>query len=518
MGIVSVIAVASAACGILDSGPPGEPPPAEPEVRVVAAMPVDIAGWDPHSHRCHATDSVLANVFDPLIWRSADHELEPALATAWWQESEHTWRLELREGVLWHDGEMFGPDDVIYSLQRLAGIGEYEMTARYPHFRGVAEVTQTDAMEIEIRTHVPDPLLPQRLSQPGAAILPAHRLARAEDLEEAERTFAADPVGTGPYRVLAWHPDERIRLGFFSDHWRGAAAITDLTFMVIPEVQGRIDTLLQREADLALYLRFADWTRIGESPGHRVVRQIGPQVVALHLSTRSRTETADVRVREAIELAIDEQYLIDEILLGTGTPTRTTITPPTPGSPPELYNTHVYHPERARAILESIPLDEPRLTLLVPQERYPAIDALADAIVEMLASVGLSVYQDVKPMPEYREIITDDNGPEMYLSLEAGCSVNALTSFELWAADERYQPSSQIVDETFTRVLRRATSEQSSEIRARDIRALAELTARFRPVIPLAHLLVSYGIDTELEWTPRPDGLLWMWPAVRAPN
>ncbi|MDP3324720.1 MAG: ABC transporter substrate-binding protein, partial [Hydrogenophaga sp.] len=83
----------------------------------------DALSMDPHSLNESLQLSVTGNVYEPLVTRGKDLQLEPALATGWKQTSPNVWRFELRKGVTFHDGKPFTADDVLFSFARGSGDG-----------------------------------------------------------------------------------------------------------------------------------------------------------------------------------------------------------------------------------------------------------------------------------------------------------------------------------------------------------------------------------------------------------
>ena len=488
-----------------------------PGAHLRVAFAPDIRGLDPHAHGCTVTESVLVNIYDYLIWRTPEGGLEPALATDWEIIDDRTWRLSLRPDVRWHDGETFDASDVIFTLARLAGVGCDVVTPHYPHFRDIEAVEAIDDLTLDITTRQPDPSLPYRLSRSGAAMLPAHvepDIASAPGNPSPQEGF----VGTGPYRVAEWSPGGELRLEAFPEHWRGPAAVTHLTFEVVPEARNRAEALLGGKVDVATNLGDTDWRRIFESESLRLPRRVGPQVVTLGVRHEPEYATSDPRIREAIELSVDSQYLVDQIMAGAATPTRTHVTPASPGSHPDLYNTYLFDPEASRALLREAGYDaddRPTITLLAPEDRYPGLAELAVAVSEMIDEVGIGVQLDLQPWPEYLALLDSGNHPALTLRIDCGCLGDPIFSFEPFWNDEKYRNPFGFEDPNFEAELERARRETRGDARRRYLHSLAESLAESRPQIPLVHLLSTYGVHRGVDWSPRPDELLWMWPAVK---
>ena len=521
--VVVLLLGGGAVAYFLLSPPEDEPPPAEPGVRAIVAQPVDILGWDPHDHGCTMTEAVLVNVFDYLVWRTPGGQLEPSLALEWEKLDDVTWEFRLRPDVYWHDGEPFGADDVVFSLERLAALGTEGVTARYPYFRRIESVTAVDELSVHIRTVHPDSTLPSRLSRTGAAILPHHYFNETDVAAEMEslsrEDFWQSPVGTGPFRIVAHIPDDRIRLQSFPEHWRGPAAVRDLTFLVVPDPSQRAHLLLEGEVDVATHIGSSDWVSLESSEGVRLVRRIGSQAVVLTLSMEEHHPTHRTEIREAIDLALDNQSLVDDVFAGAATSTRTRVIPGAMGSHPDLYNSYRFDPERARQLIVEHTSEEQRqVGLLYSEDAHPAFPDLAEAMAEMLENVGLRVVVDAKPHSEYFSILGTNSAPALSLSVEDGCAADCSVSFEHLVNDDLYRHPGGFECPEFEEIFLRASASGDRNTRVREYRLLAEMVAEARPEIPLFHLLSNHGVGRGIDWSPRPDELLWMWPAVRTPT
>ena len=120
----------------------------------------DSNSMDPHSLNESLQLSFTGNVYEPLVGRDKKLALTPALATSWKQTSPTVWRFELRKGVLFHGGEKFTADDVLFTFKRAAGDGS-DMKG---YTSAIKEVRKVDDFTVDIVTNGPDPILPNEIS------------------------------------------------------------------------------------------------------------------------------------------------------------------------------------------------------------------------------------------------------------------------------------------------------------------------------------------------------------------
>src|SRR5690606_5075893 len=139
--------------------------------------------------------------------------------------------------------------------------------------------------------------------------------------------FSVAPIGTGPYRFVEWLRDDRVVFEAFEGHWRGAPTFERLVFRAVPEDATRVGELVTGNVDIAVNIPSQDVERIQGSTEAGVVSQPTTRIMMLLLNTADGKATADPRVREAIELAIDKELLIDVVAGGFGVPVGARVSP-----------------------------------------------------------------------------------------------------------------------------------------------------------------------------------------------
>src|SRR5690606_3733437 len=144
--------------------------------------------------------------------------------------------------------------------------------------------------------------------------------------------FLANPVGTGPYQYHKWTKDDRVELKANDNCYLNEPKWDQVVFRVVPEAATRVSELLTGGIDLATNVPVTDIERIDASAVAKIESGTIQRVLHLIMRHSEGSVTADPRVREAIELAIDNQAIIDSIAGGKGIPTRTSVTPGNFGS------------------------------------------------------------------------------------------------------------------------------------------------------------------------------------------
>ena len=475
---------------------------------IVIAQGIDVPGFDPHGHHTTAVEAVLVNIFDYLIFRDADGNLEPALATAWEPIAEDAWRFTLREGVTWHDGEPFTADDVKFTLERVATDSGLQP---YDSYRQIREVEVLGPHELVIHTHGADPLLVNRISRLSSGIAPQHYV---EDV--GWEAFATAPIGTGPYRFVEWRRDDRIVLEAFDDHWRGRPAFDRVVHRTIPEDSTRIAELISGGVHIGTNVPPQDRDRVVASGAAEVVLQPTTRIMMLIFNTHEEALTGDPRIREAIELAIDNRLLVDAVMDGLGVPTRARVSPGIGGSPLELWDDYTYDPERAIELIREAGYEPGDITIKVegPAGRYPLDSELAEVIALMLNEIGVNTEIEVLEWSAYQSRIWNaDNITHFVLMGLANSMFDNWFSMRAIQCEGAYRDRVHWCNERFDELMAAAETEVDLERRTEMLTEATYIVLEERPWSTLFQSQVLVGIADGVQWQPRQDELLWMFAA-----
>lgn len=478
---------------------------------ITVAVPQDIRGLDIHNHTSGVDEGILVNIFDYLVMRDAAGDIQPALATSWQNETDTTWRFQLREGVTWHDGSPFTADDVKYTLER---VSRDNTLLQFENYRSITEVEVVGPHEVIIHTDGPDPILLSRLTRIGSGMLP---YAYIEEVGFDQ--FMAAPIGTGPYRFVEWRRDDRIVLEAFNDHWRGVVAYEQVVFRPINEPSTRINELLSGGVQIAISLPPQDSQRVQNDPNLRLATSPATTVMQFLVNTGEGHITADPRVREAIDLAIDNQALVDALFDGLGTPTRARVTPGLSAAPQDQYDTYLYDPERAVELLAEAGYGpgEANIHIQGPAGRYAMDSELAELVGVFLEMVGFNVTYEILESSVYIEQIYHANRIEnlglIGLGNDSGDYWYALRGF---LCDGSYIGKTNWCNERFDELVESASVNLDPEERAAQLAEASHILTDDHAAIFLYQLVNRVGINESVDWTPRADENYWMFEASPA--
>lgn len=343
-------------------------------VSVLKVAQPDIRLSDPHiCSDARARLSLLHALYEPLVRRAANGHFEPALAFGWTLSDDACqWTFKLRQGVQFHDGQAFTADDAAASLIR---VRDEQLEGEL----GTTGVYQGYLANTVIRAQSKDTLM---ISTPSAMadlldvlvelfILPASHLSKLTGL----------PPGTGPF-VLVGQADSGIIMNAFTAYWGGKVAVKQLEWLGIAEEAERAQALLEQHVDIVSDVKVV---------GTDIRQHRQPSSVATTFMFNLVSGSLhDLRIRQALNYAIDKQAIIDQLFAGQATILAS------PCTPTQLaYNATLapydYHPELALRLLKEAKSEGLELCFDIPQVLPDEAPALAELLVEQLKHIGISL-------------------------------------------------------------------------------------------------------------------------------
>ncbi|MCA1768865.1 MAG: ABC transporter substrate-binding protein [Halomonas sp.] len=361
---------------------------------------------DPHSQNEGPTHSLNHQIFDTLIYQDMDVEYQPGLATEWFVHGDNprVWVFKIREGVTFHEGQPLTADDVVFSLNR----ARHENADMRGLLTSISEVRAADDTTVHVETHDPNPLLPNNLTN---LFIMSREWAEEHDVEEpqnyaaGEETYAVrNANGTGPFRVQSREPDVRTVLIRNDDYWgidHYPMEISELIFTPIESAATRVAALLSGEVDLLQETPVQDIERMGNAPGlkneqgaeNRTIF-LGMDMGSAELRTADTDDNpfADRRVREAINLAVDQTTVQVAVMRGNSEPAGMIAPPFVNGYSAELDEVIPSDLVRANELMAEAGYgDGFRVTLQSPNDRYVNDEQISQAVVSMLSRIGITV-------------------------------------------------------------------------------------------------------------------------------
>lgn len=356
------------------------------ELRVGIASDPD--ALDPTTTSTLAARQVLTSLCDKLVDINEKSEIVPQLATGWtWSEDMKTLSLEIRQGATFHDGEKIDAEAVVYNLNR---------HLKMPGSTRASELSMIESVkavgDYTVEISLPEPSVPLMAALAGTAMMVSPAAA-----EKAGDKFSENPVCSGPYKFVERVPQDRVVVEKFADYWNADAyAVDRVTFLPIADSSVRLSNL--RSGDIQVMERVlpSDVATIEQSPDLALASAtgLGSFYIVINIAggDGSKTDTPlakDVRVREALELAIDREALNQVANSGLFTTGNQPVPPTSP-----YYIKEIPIPERnverARELVHEATGGEPvSFTLLLPN--IPAYRQYSEIIQSMAAEADINI-------------------------------------------------------------------------------------------------------------------------------
>ncbi|MFZ5918660.1 MAG: ABC transporter substrate-binding protein [Chloroflexota bacterium] len=390
---------------------------------------------DPADHRNRQSETVIRNMFDGLVTRDSTSGVHLELAEAMNWLDDTTLEVKLRQGVKFHDGVEMTADDVVFTFERIIQENKIEYPEAHTSPRKgliapLESIEKTDDYTVVMRFSAAWPPAMQMIVH--QQIVPKHYLE-----EVGTEGFVAHPIGTGPFKFVSAEGLEEIVLERFDDYYGGApdlapvgsACVRQVVFRVIPEASTRVAALLAGEVDIIQAVPAGLVDTLAQTPGIQVKGAAGTQPKWMEMNV-NLAPFDDVRVRQAMNYAVDKDLIIEAIYGGRAVALPGALSP---------YNNFVnkslspyaYDPDEALALLADagwtdsngdgiLDKDGQNFTFTIDtlEEWRPLAEAVAGQFraIGIDASVRFWEYSVVKPMLQAgeRQAYLDDWGDSAF--------------------------------------------------------------------------------------------------------
>ncbi len=311
---------------------------------------------DPHQTQSRYASIVINAMFDPLIWMDENLEFQPGLATSWeLSDDKLTWTFTLREGVKFHDGTDFNAEAACYNFDRIVdpeikSVGAGVIIGPYDSCDVVDDYT------IKVNFTEPYGAFINALGDPYGWFVMVSPAAS----EEYGADFNLSPVGTGPFMFEEYVPQEMVSVvknpdyNWGPDFWdnQGPAYVDKITFRFVGEEMTRVAALETGEANVVMEIPPLEVQRLKDDPNFNVVSAPVPGMPVTALMNASKSPLDDVRVRQAINYAVDQERLVNTLYAGEWFAAHNTLAPNTWAYDEEAASMYSYDPDKAGELLD----------------------------------------------------------------------------------------------------------------------------------------------------------------------
>jgi peptide/nickel transport system substrate-binding protein len=377
------------------------PATAQESNTLIMARAIDATGLDPHTQTAFASLRLTELVYETLVSADENLELVPSLAESWeFSEDGMQLTFTLRQGVTFHDGSDFTSADVIASFERI--LDEETGSATRTNLLSIESMDAPDDFTVMLNLSLPDVPLVAALSSANAAILSSDVIASGDP--------TTDAIGTGPFVLEEWTPEQTTLLSANADWWGEGPNIDGIEIRIIPDESTIMAALRAGEIDFAML----EDPLIATLPteGSDVTINRAPDISYHVLQLRAidipapagegtpspvaepeaeERPLSSLEVRQAMSCAIDRQAVVDSAALGEGTVTGP-LTIPAFALPTDQFFCYEQDLDRARELMEQAGYaDGFDLEVIAGLGEPPTAIAEAETIQAQLAEININV-------------------------------------------------------------------------------------------------------------------------------
>lgn len=479
--------------------------------KVTIATHLDLDTLDPTQNINTHQRWVYRHLFDPLLTHDTEGNVQPALATSWERIDDRRWRFHLRNDVTFSNGEPFTAESVKFTV----GLMQRKASQAASYYNEFEAVEIVDDYTVDLITKGPYSATLTLITDYLNPVPPKYYA------EVGEQGFAAKPIGSGAYVLDTWNRGDRIILKP-NAHWAlGTPKASEVVFWVVPEPSTRIAALINGEADIISTVPPLQAGQVESAQHVRIeASKVSVQPIWGGLIV-DRPELKDVRVRKAINYAVNKQAIVDRLVRGFGRvmgqpcPTETSCWNP-------AVEPYEYNPDKAKALLAEAGVGEFELEINFPTGVVPQGPILAQAVAADLQKVGIKVKIQQDEWSVFAGKLFDftnkqANLGELFLMYyKAGPTLERviatiLVSDRNWNWEHYNNPR---VDE----LIRSAETASNDEDRGAAMREMAAIVHDEAPWLFLYEPFSLWGVSDRIAWKARGDDFLFvedMSPAAR---
>lgn len=480
-----------------DSSPAGgtnTPAPSGKDTLTVA-FKADPPNLDPHNNAIWTSFIVEEVIFDRLVQKDENGEIQPMLAERWEVIDDTTVRFFLRQDVTFHNGDKFTAEDVRYTIERATVMkGSVSMMAAFdgPGTAVVDEYT----VDIKLKNAF-GPIFNYLASSRG-------NIVSAKHLEEVgEEAHGRSPVGTGPFKFSSWDSGDKITLVRNDEYWGGPAKFQNLIFRVVDESSSRAIEVESGAVDVAFHIDEADIARLEASPDVNLISAPGYTTHELNLNIWKNEFLQDVRVRKALYIGIDKAALVHAVYGDTAVPSTSSF------SKNVIYWTQAdkneYDPELAKQLLTEAGFDFENQTIVIDVNNDTTMNKVGEVVQNMWTQLGIKTeirrsdaagFSDITNRSDFMVTVFDNpavsGDPDQAL-------FDWKTNKHGIILDDQYEPISPEAKEVWDLIVS-ARSSYDPEVRAAEYAKLQDLMCNeYYGMLMIADVNSVYAIGNDVK-------------------
>ncbi|QOR34050.1 ABC transporter substrate-binding protein [Clostridium sp. 'deep sea'] len=460
---------------------------------------VDATTLDPGMHSEGPTANIEKQLFDTFLDQDTEMKIIPLVAKSWKMLNDTTWQFELRDDIYFHDGKQLTTKDVKFSIERI--LDPNNKSSKIGDYKAVKAIETNGDYNLTIKTTEPYPLLLTRLA--SLRIVPEHYIK-----EVGNQQFSLKPIGSGPYKLKEWIKDEYVLFTANENYWQGKPKIQNIKFKPVPEAASRIMALQKGEADIIVNVPPHQVEQINNSEKASVEQVDSVRFIMLPITTRNE-KMKDLKVRQALNYAIDVNSIIDNIFSGNAKPSSQPVGSYDLGFNRDL-KPYGYNPEKAKQLLKEAGYEQGlKITMGAPTGRYIMDKEVAEAIKNQLEQVGFEVELSFPEWGNYvAELFAGELKYDIWLIGWGSSTFDAGNTLNFWLNSSLktcyYQTDKQTNDE-LNQLIKQALTEINEQDRINIYQQITNKIYNDATFVNLYQQVDLYGVSNRINWQPRPD-------------
>lgn len=401
IGFAALIVAALVASGCAAEAAPTEDSAGEPVAGGTLnwAIPTQPAagGVDPMVAAALAAQVLMDQSYETLLIKDEEGAIQPGLALSWEQPDELTYVFELRDDAAFADGTAFTADDVVYTFETY----QQAQTGKKAYLTGLSEVEATGEHEVTFRFSEPNGTFLNALSgYQTFFIVGRDGYGSATEEERQSQTY-----GTGAFQIVDWEDGVSLTLEKNEHFWGEGPYFDEIVYHYMPDEATRLAALQQGTVQGAFFIDKVVADQAIQS-GYTLGSPANTQGVGIYINPGDGP-LADVRVRQAVSLALDRQALVDTAMMGSGEVS--TIIPAGDPVAPEIDSDTPYYTrdvEAAKELLAEAGQPNPEIQLSYFGDVAAAHHPIYEMMQQQLAEAGISLVLKATPTAELAPIYT----------------------------------------------------------------------------------------------------------------
>ena len=486
----------------------------------------DIPTLDIHSQNNALGNGVHAAVYESLVYYNSNtFKVDPALALRWQNISPTQIRFTLRSGVKFSDGSPLTADDVVFSIMRAKA-----RTSNYAVFtQGIDRAVKVNNDTVDLMMTGANPVLLNQLTElriMSKAWAEKNNSVEPKDNRTKDESFAhRNAMGSGPFMVKEWQPDQKLVMVRNPNWWGWAAnaAPTNMTEIIYTPIKAeatRVAALLSGEVDFSLDPSPQDLPRLRNAPTLKVMDGVENRTIFLGMdqhreellgsNVKGKNPLKDVRVRQALWYSIDTEAIHRVTMRGLSQPTGTLVAPQVAGWTEALHRRPAFDLEGAKKLLaEAGYKDGFEVDFACPNNRYINDEEICQAIAAMWAKAGVRAKLRTLPLVTYFPMIQRYEASIWMLgwgvpTFDTLYSVQSLTRSVGTGGDGNYNVG-RYSNQRMDFVVDRIKTETDLQVRNRSLTESLQIAKDTVSHIPLHNQIIPWAMKKNIDVVHRAD-------------